>query len=68
MLCDSSGEAVKKNKRPEHLYNVDTGTDVTIKQLAATIQKIVGHTGTNVWDSSKPNGTPPRKLIWMFLK
>lgn len=51
-----------KNKLPEHLYNVGTGTDITIKTLAETIQKIVGHKGTIVWDSSKPDGTP-RKLM-----
>lgn len=51
-----------ENKLPEHLYNVGTGTDVTIKELAETIQKIVGHEGDIVWDSSKPDGTP-RKLM-----
>lgn len=51
-----------KNRLPEHLYNVGTGTDVTIKQLAETIQKTVGHKGEIVWDSSKPDGTP-RKLM-----
>jgi GDP-L-fucose synthase len=39
-----------------------TGTDLTIKELAALIQRIVGHTGEIVWDSSKPDGTP-RKLM-----
>ncbi|NRR91008.1 GDP-L-fucose synthase [Winogradskyella undariae] len=47
---------------PEHLYNVGTGSDVTIKTLAETIQSIVGHTGEIVWDSTKPDGTP-RKLM-----
>lgn len=51
-----------KNKLPEHLYNVGTGTDVTIKELAETIQATVGHTGEIQWDSSKPDGTP-RKLM-----
>jgi GDP-L-fucose synthase len=51
-----------KNKLPEHLYNVGTGTDVTIKQLAEIIQKVVGHTGKINWDRSKPDGTP-RKLM-----
>ena len=51
-----------KNILPEHLYNIGTGTDVTIKQLAETIQKVVGHQGAIVWDSSKPDGTP-RKLL-----
>ncbi len=51
-----------ENRLPEHLYNVGTGTDVTIKQLAETIQKEVGHKGNIVWDSTKPDGTP-RKLL-----
>ncbi len=51
-----------ENKLPDHLYNVGTGTDVTIKQLAETIQEITGHKGEIVWDSSKPDGTP-RKLL-----
>lgn len=51
-----------KNKLPENLYNIGTGKDITIKELAETIQKIVGHTGEIIWDSSKPDGTP-RKLM-----
>ncbi|WP_179004921.1 GDP-L-fucose synthase family protein [Winogradskyella forsetii] len=51
-----------EHKLPEHLYNVGTGTDVTIKELAETIQNVVGHNGKIEWDSSKPDGTP-RKLM-----
>ncbi|WP_084221640.1 GDP-L-fucose synthase family protein [Winogradskyella sp. PG-2] len=51
-----------ENVLPEYLYNVGTGTDVTIKELAETIQGIVGHKGEIIWDSSKPDGTP-RKLM-----
>lgn len=51
-----------ENKLPEHLYNVGTGVDLTIKELAELIQKIVGHTGEVIWDSEKPDGTP-RKLM-----
>lgn len=51
-----------ENKLPEHLYNVGTGVDLTIKELAELIQKIVGHTGEIIWDSEKPDGTP-RKLM-----
>ena len=50
------------NPLPDHLYNVGTGTDITIKQLATTIQKAIGHTGPIIWDSTKPDGTP-RKLM-----
>lgn len=46
----------------EHLYNVGTGQDLTIKELAKTIQTITGHKGEIIWDSSKPDGTP-RKLL-----
>ena len=51
-----------QHKLDENLYNVGTGKDITIKELAQTIQRIVGHEGEIKWDSSKPDGTP-RKLM-----
>lgn len=51
-----------ENQLPDNLYNIGTGTDLTIKELAALIQRTVGHTGKIIWDSSKPDGTP-RKLM-----
>jgi GDP-L-fucose synthase len=51
-----------ENPLEEHLYNIGTGTDLSIKDLAEKIQKIVGHQGEIQWDSSKPDGTP-RKLL-----
>ncbi|UAB84836.1 GDP-L-fucose synthase [Zunongwangia sp. SCSIO 43204] len=51
-----------ENVLPDHLYNVGTGVDITIKELAEVIQQKVGHTGEIAWDSSKPDGTP-RKLM-----
>jgi GDP-L-fucose synthase len=50
------------NYNEPEFVNVGTGTDVTIKELAETIQKVVGHKGEVKWDSSKPGGTP-RKLL-----
>lgn len=51
------------NTQMEHdLYNVGTGKDITIKDLALLIQDIVGHEGDIKWDTSKPDGTP-RKLM-----
>jgi GDP-L-fucose synthase len=44
------------------LINSGTGHDITIKELAETVQAIVGHNGDIEWDSSKPDGTP-RKLM-----
>jgi GDP-L-fucose synthase len=51
-----------ENNLPEYLYNIGTGKDITIKELAETIQKAVGHQGEIIWDSTKPDGTP-RKLM-----
>jgi GDP-L-fucose synthase len=42
--------------------NVGTGEDVTIKELAETISRVVGFMGDTVWDTTKPNGTP-RKVL-----
>jgi GDP-L-fucose synthase len=44
------------------LFNVGTGTDVTIRELAETVMDVVGFTGKIVFDASKPDGTP-RKLL-----
>lgn len=51
-----------ENVLPDYLYNVGTGTDVTIKNLAEIIQQVVGHSGEIEWDATKPDGTP-RKLM-----
>lgn len=62
---DDLGQAVLfalENKLDEHLYNVGTGVDLTIKELAELIQNTVGHKGKIVWDRTKPDGTP-RKLM-----
>lgn len=46
----------------EGIFNVGTGEDVTIRELAETVMSIVGFNGNIVFDSSKPDGTP-RKLL-----
>ena len=65
LFVDDMAQAVLfalENKLPDYLYNVGTGLDLTIKELAETIQNVVGHTGEIIWDSTKPDGTP-RKLM-----
>ncbi|EAR12259.1 GDP-fucose synthetase [Polaribacter irgensii 23-P] len=65
LFVDDMAEAVVyalENELPEYLYNVGSGKDITIKELAKTIQKVTGHQGEIIWDSSKPDGTP-RKLM-----
>ena len=42
--------------------NVGTGTDVTIRELAETLVKVIGYEGKLVFDTIKPDGTP-RKLM-----
>lgn len=65
LFVDDLAEAVVfalNNILPEHLYNVGTGKDIRIKELAKLIQEIIGHKGEIIWDRSKPDGTP-RKLM-----
>ena len=52
----------QENTLEESLYNVGTGKDLTIKELAELIQAVVGHEGKTIWDRTKPDGTP-RKLL-----
>ncbi|MDC1219723.1 GDP-L-fucose synthase, partial [Flavobacteriaceae bacterium] len=51
-----------ENKMKESLYNVGSGSEISIKELAELVQKTEGHKGNIVWDKSKPDGTP-RKLM-----
>ncbi len=44
------------------LFNIGTGKDISIKELAELIKKITGFDGSVVYDPSKPDGTP-RKLL-----
>lgn len=46
----------------EGLFNVGTGEDVTIRELAGTVMDVVGFDGRIVFDATKPDGTP-RKLL-----
>jgi GDP-L-fucose synthase len=43
-------------------YNVGTGKDVTIRELAEIVMSVVGFAGRIVFDATKPDGTP-RKLL-----
>ncbi|WBM79384.1 GDP-L-fucose synthase [Cryobacterium breve] len=42
--------------------NVGTGSDVTIREIADTIARVVGFTGETLWDTEKPDGTPQKLL------
>lgn len=42
--------------------NIGTGEDITIKALAEMVKRIVGFDGEIAWDTSKPDGTPRKRL------
>ena len=46
----------------EAVYNVGSGEEISIHELATLIQKTLGHTGEITWDHSMPNGTPKKLL------
>jgi GDP-L-fucose synthase len=57
---DDLGQAVLfalEQKLNEHLYNVGSGSDLTLKALAELIQKVISYKGEIIWDNSKPDGT-----------
>ena len=60
-LAEACYTCMEKYDEEGHI-NVGTGEDVTIKELAETISKVVGGDKTIEWDVSKPNGTP-RKVL-----
>lgn len=50
-------------ENPDDLFlNIGTGTDITIKDLAYTIRRIVGFGGEIVWNAAMPDGTPQKLL------
>ena len=51
-----------ENYNEKQFVNVGYGSDVTIKELAETVAKVVDFDGGMKYDRSKPNGTP-RKLM-----
>ncbi|MBC7652278.1 MAG: GDP-L-fucose synthase [Deinococcales bacterium] len=50
------------NFNEDGLVNIGCGYDITIKELAMLIKKIVGFNGDLVFDATKPDGTPQKLL------
>lgn len=61
-LADACVFLMERDDIREGLFNVGTGRDVTIRELAETVMDMVGFKGEIVFDASKPDGTP-RKLL-----
>jgi GDP-L-fucose synthase len=53
--------AAERYNDPEPV-NLGSNREISIRELAETIRDLVGYTGELVWDTSKPNGQPRRKL------
>ena len=51
-----------ENKLDESLYNVGSGSEISIKELAELIREITDSKSDIIWDKSKLDGTP-RKLL-----
>jgi GDP-L-fucose synthase len=51
-----------ENYDDKEFLNVGTGEDVSIRELAELIQRVVGYEGTLVFDTSKPDGMPKKLL------
>ncbi len=65
LFADDLAEAclfLMENYNEKEIINIGCGEDVTIRELAETVKEVVGFTGSLVYDTSKPDGTP-RKLM-----
>lgn len=60
-LDDTSYQSLLTEDAPP-LVNIGTGKDVTIRELAETVARVLGFNGQLVFDTTKPDGTP-RKLM-----
>ena len=60
-LDDSRFSSLLTENAPP-LINIGTGEDVTIRELAETVARVLGFDGELVFDTGKPDGTP-RKLL-----
>ena len=65
LFADDLAEAcyyLMQNYDEPGLVNIGSGTEISIKDLALLIKKVVGFEGNIDFDTSKPDGTP-RKLM-----
>jgi len=53
---------VMENYSAEQFINIGSGSDISIRDLAELVRRVVGFQGQILWDRSKPDGTP-RKLM-----
>jgi len=61
-MADACVFLMEREEITRGIFNVGTGQDVTISELAETVMEVIGFKGDIVFDASKPDGTP-RKLL-----
>jgi len=62
-VAEASLFAMKNVEQLENRhYNIGTGVDYSIKELAAMVAKTIGYEGKFIWDTSKPDGAAQKLL------
>lgn len=46
----------------EQIINIGYGSDMTVRELAELVKRVIGYEGEITWDTSKPDGTPRKWL------
>lgn len=55
-------QALDRARASGQVYNLSSGRETSVRELAETICRLVGYTGRLVWDPGKPGGAPRRAL------
>ncbi len=59
-LMNNFNPTKEQNEKGEIFFNLGTGKDISVKELAELFQKTVGYAGEIIWDTSKPDGMPQK--------
>jgi GDP-L-fucose synthase len=67
-ILELSQSKSQSDYHPTHFLNIGTGEEISIKELALKIKKMIGLKGEIVFDVSKPDGTPRKTTDITLLK
>ncbi len=65
---DLKNSPLNEEGAPINWLNIGSNQEISIKDLAFKISKIIGYKGEILWDTSKPDGTPRKKLNTQFIE